>query len=116
MLVSVLGPVEVRLDGSRVEFARKPTAVLAVLVLHANSWVGVDTIVDALWQDDAPVSAGRNVKTYVWQLRRLLPFLRAQSEDCLYLNVYSPRLQLNQVRPRAHAVRNVVALHGEKLE
>lgn len=95
MLFSVLGPVEVRLDGSRVEFARKPTAVLAVLLLHANSWVGVDTIVDALWQDDAPVSAGRNVKTYVWQLRRLLPPAadggpRIQSRQGAYRVVVEP--------------------------
>ncbi len=73
MLFSVLGPVEVRVGGGRVEFGRKPTAVLALLLLHPNSWVSLDALIDSVWEDGAPVSADRNVKTYVWQLRHRLP-------------------------------------------
>lgn len=73
MLFNVLGPVEVRFDGGRVQFGRKPAQVLVLLLLHANSWVTLDALVDALWEGSAPVSADRNVKTYVWQLRHRLP-------------------------------------------
>ncbi len=73
MLFRVLGPLEVRADGSPAEFAGKPGALLALLLLHANAWVSVDQIIDALWRDAVPASANGNVKTYVWQLRRALP-------------------------------------------
>ncbi|GAB3426979.1 AfsR/SARP family transcriptional regulator [Flindersiella endophytica] len=77
MLFRVLGPVEV--DGTEaVNYigARKPRTLLAVLLLNANVWVSVDQLVDAIWADQqAPISAERNVGTYIWQLRKLLPSL-----------------------------------------
>src|SRR5262245_9478552 len=78
MLFRVLGPVEV--DGTEaVSYigARKPRALLAVLLLKANAWVSVDELVEAIWADQQPpASAERNVGTYIWQLRKLLPSLR----------------------------------------
>ncbi len=94
MLFNVLGPLEVRVAGSRVEFGRKPAAVLALLLLHANSWVSLDAIVDELWEGDAPVSADRNVRTYVWQLRHRVPpaagGARIQSRQGSYRIVVEP--------------------------
>ncbi|CAB3381900.1 Hypothetical predicted protein [Cloeon dipterum] len=49
-------------------------------------------------------------------LKRLLPYLRNQSEDCLYLNIYAPSSS------QANAARNlpkypvIVFIHGESLE
>jgi DNA-binding SARP family transcriptional activator len=94
VLFNVLGPLEVRVAGARVEFGRKPAAVLALLLLHANSWVTLDAIVDALWEGDAPVSADRNVRTYVWQLRHRVPpaagGARIQSRPGSYRIVVEP--------------------------
>ncbi len=73
MLFNVLGPLEVHADATPSEFGGKPGTLLALLLLHANSWVSVDQIIDALWGETAPPSANGNVKTYVWQLRRSLP-------------------------------------------
>ncbi len=75
VLFRVLGPVEI--DGSvAVNYigARKPRTLLAVLLLKANGWVSVGELIDALWADQQlPASAERNVGTYIWQLRKLLP-------------------------------------------
>ena len=45
MLFHVLGPVEAHTSGGDLTGlrARKPTAVLATLLLHANRWVRVDS-------------------------------------------------------------------------
>lgn len=67
---NVLGPLEVRGGPG---LSGKPAMLLAFLLLHANTWVSTEQIVDALWGEDAPASASRNVKTYIWQLRNSLP-------------------------------------------
>lgn len=66
----VLGPLEV--DGSAIA-AGSQERLLALLLQRANSWVDADTVVDALWPEDPPPAARGNVKTYVHQLRQVLP-------------------------------------------
>src|SRR5882757_8168136 len=76
MLFHLLGPVEAHASEGRVIGlpAGKPTAVLATLLLNANRWVRVEQLVAATWPElDAPSSAVANLKTYVWQLRKVLP-------------------------------------------
>lgn len=71
----VLGPIEVSTPGgAHVEpAATKPRALLAVLLLHANAWVGVEQLIDGIWHEQAvPSSAVRNLRSYVWQLRKTL--------------------------------------------
>ncbi|MEO3891917.1 BTAD domain-containing putative transcriptional regulator [Nonomuraea sp. B5E05] len=69
----VLGPVVVRHpDGRQAELTGKAKAVLAALLLHANTPVIRQRLIEALW-DDPPASAVANVQTYVSQLRRALP-------------------------------------------
>jgi DNA-binding SARP family transcriptional activator len=72
----VLGPLEVHSPGGDgVELgARKPTALLTTLLLQANAWVSAERLIAAIWPErDAPQSADRNLKTYVWRVRKLLP-------------------------------------------
>ncbi|SFB35982.1 DNA-binding transcriptional activator of the SARP family [Amycolatopsis marina] len=76
MLFQVLGPLEIRgRDGVTHRFgAGKPARVLAALLLEPNAWVPGNQLIEATWQEQAvPRSAEANLKTYVWQLRRLLP-------------------------------------------
>ena len=69
----LLGPVEARLDGRSIALgATKQRALLAMLALHANETLSVDGLVDGLWGDDPPATAGKMVQLYVSQLRRLL--------------------------------------------
>jgi DNA-binding SARP family transcriptional activator len=78
----VLGPVEI--DGTdAVSYIRadKPRALLALLLVKANTWVAVGEIVDTVWSGKTPpVSAERNIGTYIWQLRRTLPPLGADGQ------------------------------------
>jgi peptide/nickel transport system substrate-binding protein len=69
----VLGPLEalgpsglVRLGGG------KQQLLLAVLVLRAGELVSRSTIIDALWPEDPPPSAGHTVESYVSRLRAAL--------------------------------------------
>src|SRR5215467_4812428 len=47
-------------------------AVLAVLLLHANRSVSAVELIDQVWGEGHPASAGGLVHTYIWQLRRQL--------------------------------------------
>jgi DNA-binding SARP family transcriptional activator/Tfp pilus assembly protein PilF len=70
----VLGPLEiVSGDGRAVELrGRLPRAVLAALLLHANRPVGIEALVEQLWEGGPPPSAAANLRTYVSRLRRAL--------------------------------------------
>lgn len=72
-MLRVLGPVEVELDGRRVDLgAPKPRQVLAVLALRRGRPVGRDAVVAALWGDRPPASHVVTVQGYVAGLRKAL--------------------------------------------
>ncbi|GAA3228455.1 BTAD domain-containing putative transcriptional regulator [Dactylosporangium siamense] len=69
----ILGPVEIRRDGATVALGPpKQRMLLLVLLLHANQVLSLDRITDLLWQEDPPLSAQANVRTYCVRLRRVL--------------------------------------------
>ena len=74
MELRILGPFEVCDDSGRQ--IRVPTgrerALLAVLLLRRGEVVSVDALVDALWGERPPSTAGKAVQGYVSHLRRLL--------------------------------------------
>ncbi|MGC4940421.1 BTAD domain-containing putative transcriptional regulator [Kribbella sp. DT2] len=83
----VLGPLEVDgPDGAPLDVSGgKPATMLTLLLLHRNAWVSTDQLIEAVWAGlDAPASAQRNLKTYVWQLRRALPDERIESRPGAY--------------------------------
>ncbi|MEV7625670.1 BTAD domain-containing putative transcriptional regulator [Actinoplanes sp. NPDC089786] len=77
MLFRILGPIELHTPAAVHQLgAGKPATVLATLLQQPNAWVTVDQLAEATWPGAAmPASASANLKTYVWQLRRLLPDL-----------------------------------------
>src|SRR5437867_5950355 len=69
----VLGPVEVLAGGSQVPLGGlKQRTLLAALLLDANRVVPVGRLVDALWGEHPPMTAGAQVQGYVSALRRVL--------------------------------------------
>ena len=69
----VLGPLEVIDDDVVVALnAAKPRALLAMLLLRANEFVSNDRLIDDLWEDKPPATAGKVLQTYISQLRRTL--------------------------------------------
>ncbi|HEU5477642.1 MAG TPA: BTAD domain-containing putative transcriptional regulator [Gaiellaceae bacterium] len=69
----VLGPLEAVGDDGPIPLgATKPRALLALLLLNANTVVSRDRLVDALWGADPPRSAVSSLQVYVHGLRRAL--------------------------------------------
>jgi YVTN family beta-propeller protein len=71
--VSVLGPLEVRVNGAAVALGGpKQRALLALLVLHANEVVSRDRLIEGVWGERPPATAPRSLDSYVSRLRKLL--------------------------------------------
>ena len=69
----VLGPLEVSDGGNALALGGpKKRAVLAILVVHANSVVSADHLIDEVWGEEAPKSARRTLHSYVANLRKTL--------------------------------------------
>jgi DNA-binding SARP family transcriptional activator/tetratricopeptide (TPR) repeat protein len=72
VLVQVLGPLEVRVDGNVLDLGgTRIRTLLATLIANAGRVTGVGTLVAALW-DEPPPGAHRSVRTYVSRLRAAL--------------------------------------------
>ena len=69
----ILGPLEVLDDGAAVPLGgAKQRAALAILLLHRNEVVSRDRLIDDLWGETPPPSAGHTLETYVSRLRKAL--------------------------------------------
>ncbi|MGN9837113.1 BTAD domain-containing putative transcriptional regulator [Nonomuraea sp. H19] len=70
----LLGPMRIQLDGSPVRItAPKQRTVLAMLLTRAGHVVPIRSLVAEVWDERPPRSAVANLRTYLMQLRRLLP-------------------------------------------
>lgn len=73
MRYGVLGPLEVVGDDGPITVpGQKERTVLALLIARANSVVSVSALVDALWGNDPPLTAGKTLQGYVMRLRRAI--------------------------------------------
>lgn len=71
--IRLLGPVELRVDGRPLAPAGpKSRALLGILALQAHRAVALEELIDGLWGERPPASAGKNLQLYVSQLRKLL--------------------------------------------
>ncbi|MGH3568140.1 MAG: BTAD domain-containing putative transcriptional regulator [Pseudonocardia sp.] len=69
----ILGPVEVWSGGRPLSLGGpKQRTLLAMLAVHAGRVVSVERLIDALWDDDPPVTATTQVHGYLSALRRIL--------------------------------------------
>ena len=69
--IRVLGPLEIDSGGPLPLGTPKQRTVLALLLARNGQYVSVDELVDEVWSDEPPPSAGANVRTYAANLRRL---------------------------------------------
>jgi DNA-binding SARP family transcriptional activator len=71
--ISVLGPLEARLDGTAVALRGSLSgSVLALLAMHPNVIVRRDAIIDTLWTGRPPDSSVTMIQSAIGRLRRLL--------------------------------------------
>ena len=72
--VRLLGPVDLVVDGASVcPSASKIRVLLALLALDAGTPQSSEALADRLWAGEPPATAGSVLRTYISQLRRLLP-------------------------------------------
>src|SRR5687768_3489745 len=70
----LLGPLEARIENAPIALGgRRQRALLAILLIRANELVPRDRLIDELWRDHAPESAGNALAALVVRLRRVLP-------------------------------------------
>ncbi|MGN6475148.1 MAG: AfsR/SARP family transcriptional regulator, partial [Mycobacteriales bacterium] len=75
----LLGPVEVHDRGTGVELGgSKPTGLLTLLLLSANRPVSTAALIDGLWGDAPPRTAGKMIQVFVSRIRRQLGDAGAQ--------------------------------------
>ncbi len=71
--VRLLGPLELRLDGTPVPLpGGKPRALLAALLVSRNRVVPSDSLADAIWDGDVPGTFLSTLQVHVSTLRRAL--------------------------------------------
>lgn len=69
----ILGPLEISAGFRSLPLGTpKQRAVLATLIIHRNRPVGIDSLIDAAWEQDRPEGSRATVYTYVSNLRRLV--------------------------------------------
>jgi DNA-binding SARP family transcriptional activator/tetratricopeptide (TPR) repeat protein len=108
----MLGPLEALADGRSLDLGgQKQRALLAVLLLEANRVVSADRLIEALWEEEPPETAGKALQVYVSQLRKLLGKERLQTKAPGYLlRVEEGELDLERFQ-RLHAE----GMHAEAL-
>jgi YVTN family beta-propeller protein len=108
----ILGPLEVR-DGGRLVALGGPQqrAVLAMLVLSANEVVSRDRLIEGLWGERAPKSAGHVIESYVSRLRQALGGNGAQ----LVTKTHGYSLQADSDQLDVHRFEALVAEGREQL-
>ena len=71
--IGVLGPLEVRRDGLPVDPGPyKQRVLLGALLLRPNAIVRVEELLQAVWGDEQPRTARKNLQVYVSALRRVV--------------------------------------------
>jgi DNA-binding SARP family transcriptional activator/class 3 adenylate cyclase len=82
----VLGPLEASSEGRLLDLGgAKQRALLAVLLLEANSVVSTGRLTEALWEDDPPETAQKALQVHVSGLRKVLGKDRVVTKEPGYL-------------------------------
>jgi SARP family transcriptional regulator, regulator of embCAB operon len=90
----LLGPLQMSVDDTVVPIGTpKQRAVLASLVMNRNRPVAADSLINAVWGEDAPAEARASLHAYVSNLRRLLGSVGVDGRSML--EKVSPGYRLN---------------------
>ena len=88
---NLLGPLEVRAERAPVSLGPpQQRALLALLLLNRNQVVSRDRLLDELWGEQPPATAGKLIQVYVSRLRKALEPDRARGEERRILVTRSP--------------------------
>jgi DNA-binding SARP family transcriptional activator len=91
----VLGPIEASRAGKAIQLGGgKQRALLAILLLNANEVVSADRLIDQLWGESAPETAGKALQVHVSRLRKALEPRRGPGDPGRVLITKSPGYML----------------------
>ena len=72
----ILGALEASADGAVANLGPpKQRALLAILLLHAGEIVPIDRLIDQLWGENPPHTAGHSIQIYISELRKAIAWL-----------------------------------------
>ncbi|GAA1889663.1 hypothetical protein GCM10009687_67730 [Asanoa iriomotensis] len=94
--------------------APKPQKVLALLLIHANRIVSVDTLIAELWAHEPPATALATLQTYITHIRRMLttvldPSAAGRARDVLFADGGGYRLCVAAGQVDLHEYEHLVA-------
>ena len=102
METKILGPLEVFVEGSRVEIpGGKQRELLAILLIHVNEIVSSDGLIEELWGETSPASALKTLQALVSRLRSTL----GPSSEALETHGHGYRLRVEPGALDAEAFR-----------
>jgi len=94
----LLGPLEVEFEAGRLPLGSgKQRTLLAVLLLHAGKTVPREELIDALWGDHPPATAGESLAVFVSRLRKQLAEFDADSLLVTHSRGYALEVGADQV-------------------
>jgi len=97
---AVLGPVRAWRDEAELDLGQpKQRAVLAALLVREGAQVTLEELIDGVWGDEAPATAAKVIRSYIYQLRLVLGRDRTghiRSAGGGYVLEPGPRLDLAQ--------------------
>jgi len=107
MQFRLLGPLEVEDERGVVPVtAGRESALLALLLIHADRPLATDQIVEELWGDRAPANATKSVQVYVSRLRKSLGAERIETTAAGYrIRVEAGELDSQSFEEHARAGR-----------
>ncbi len=108
-----LGPLAAESDGVDVKLGGlRQQTVLAVLLLHANTVVPQDRLIDYVWAGDPPEAARATVQSYIYNLRQSLGAESiGRRGDGYVIEVDSETFDVIAFEARVEAARNL--LHAD---
>jgi basic membrane lipoprotein Med (substrate-binding protein (PBP1-ABC) superfamily)/DNA-binding SARP family transcriptional activator len=72
----ILGALEISAHGAVAQLGPpKQRALLAILLLHAGEIVSIDRLIDLLWGENPPRTAGHSIQIYISELRKAIETL-----------------------------------------
>jgi YVTN family beta-propeller protein len=113
---AILGALEVRAGGRVVNLGGpKQRLALAVLLLHANSAVSRDRLIDGIWGERAPHTAARTLDSYVSRLRMIVGADRIVRRPAGYvLSVEPGELDLDRFEELVNLGRDALAVRPDR--
>ena len=107
--VELLGPPRIQVAGEAIDLGGpRQEKLLTVLVLEADRVLPVEALVDALWDEDPPATARRQVHNAVSELRRRL----GPAREVVVSNRYGYRACVSARNVDVHRFRELVAVAG----